>query len=118
MDDMKKQPKWKNFEELAYGIQKDIASDADVKFNKKILGKITGKKRQIDILITKVIGQFNLSIAIECKDYSNAIDVKKIEEICKKILTLKIEPQYLQIEPVINAIKKDTLILCPFLYLF
>lgn len=74
-------PKWKKFEALAAKIQKDLATNAKVVLNDKIMGKKTGDFRQIDISIREHIGQFELLIAMECKDYSRPLDVKDVEEI-------------------------------------
>lgn len=49
-----------------------IYSNAKVKNN-------SGTKREIDILIETEINNFNLKIAIECKDYKTPISVEKIE---------------------------------------
>jgi hypothetical protein len=75
-----KQPKWKSFEELVAKIQADLAGDAVVTHNDKITGKRTGASRQIDVSIRKTVGQFELLIVIDCKDYGRPLDVKDVEE--------------------------------------
>jgi hypothetical protein len=72
-------PKWKRFEKLAYEIQKELAGDADVKLNDSIEGVDSKVARQIDISIRKQIGQYAMLIVIDCKDYSEPLDVKDIE---------------------------------------
>ncbi|MGH9719569.1 MAG: restriction endonuclease [Bryobacteraceae bacterium] len=74
------QPKWKKFEELVAMIQADLAGDAVVTHNDTIIGKKTGARRQIDVSIRKNVGQFDLLIVIECKDYGRPLDVGDIEE--------------------------------------
>lgn len=44
-------PKWKKFETLVAKTQYDLAQNAKVVMNDKILGKKTGDFRQIDISI-------------------------------------------------------------------
>jgi len=73
--------RWQKFEELAAEIQRDLASDAVVKHNDKIRGKITKNIRQIDITIRKKIGQFEMLIVIDCKDYKRKVDVKAVGEV-------------------------------------
>lgn len=74
------QPKWKKFEELVGKIQTDLAGEAVVTPNDQITGKRTGIPRQIDISIRKKVGQFELLIVLECKDYGRPLDVKDVEE--------------------------------------
>ncbi|MBL0717170.1 MAG: restriction endonuclease [Desulfosarcina sp.] len=70
--------KWLIFEKLSTEIQRDLASDAVVKHNDKIRGKITKRLRQVDISIRKKIGQFEMLIVIDCKDYKRKVDVKAV----------------------------------------
>jgi hypothetical protein len=69
---------WRKFEELAAGIQGDLAPDAVVKKNVKLLGR-SGTQRQIDILIEQDTGQFQLRVVIDCKNYKNPVDIKDVE---------------------------------------
>jgi hypothetical protein len=71
--------KWKRFEELVKKVQIDLAPDAVVKINDKIIGIETGTIRQIDISVRQLIGNYDILVAIECKDYSRPVDVKDIE---------------------------------------
>lgn len=36
--------------------------------------------RQVDVLVRQRIGQYERTIAIDCKDYGSPVDVKGIEE--------------------------------------
>lgn len=75
-------PKWKRFEELVAKVQKDFCSEAaTVTVNDKIEGVITGVTRQIDISIRQKIGQYDMLIAIDCKDLAEPVDVKGVEEV-------------------------------------
>ena len=69
---------WKQFEELAASIQTELAPDATVTANAKLLGK-SGTERQIDVLIEKNTGQYRLRIVVDCKDYRHPVDVKAVE---------------------------------------
>jgi len=71
-------PDWKKFEDLAASIQSELAPDANVTANAKLLGK-SGALRQIDILIKQKAGQYDLLIAVDCKDYKNPVDIKDVE---------------------------------------
>jgi hypothetical protein len=74
------QPKWKRFEDLVANIQQELAGDARLTLNDKIIGKHTGVPRQIDLSIRKTVGQFEILIVIDCKDHAKPIDVKSVEE--------------------------------------
>jgi hypothetical protein len=74
------QPKWKHFEELVAKIQADLAGDAIVTHDDRIIGKHTGAERQIDVSIRQHVGQFDILIVIDCKDHNKPLDVKDVEE--------------------------------------
>ena len=70
--------KWQKFEELAADIQSKLSPESTVIHNDKIRGNITGTIRQIDISIRTKVGQFEMLIIIDCKDYKKPVDVKSI----------------------------------------
>jgi hypothetical protein len=74
-------PKWRKFEELVHKIQSDLASDAQVRLDDRIEGALTGTMRQVDISIRRKIGQFEMLIAIDCKDLAQPVDVKDVEGV-------------------------------------
>ena len=43
-------------------------------------GRQSKRKRQIDVLIKQNIGQYEIQIIIDCKDYARPVDVKGVEE--------------------------------------
>ncbi|CAB3665630.1 restriction endonuclease [Paraburkholderia rhynchosiae] len=71
---------WLKLEELVARIQKQLAPEADVQHNVHLLGRITERERQIDILVRQKIGQYEMSIVIDCKDYKKPVDTKGVEE--------------------------------------
>jgi len=71
--------KWKKFEKLVLKVQKDLAPNATVTRNDYIEGKITGRKRQVDISVKQKIGHYDILIAIDCKDLSRPVNVKSVE---------------------------------------
>ena len=73
-------PKWKRFESLVASIQQGFTPDAIVTLDDKIMGRRSGVLRQIDISVRRNVGQFNILIVIDCKDYSNPVDVKDVED--------------------------------------
>jgi hypothetical protein len=71
--------KWKRFEQLAAEIQREISPDAEVSTNQQIAGKRSGQSRQIDIVVKQKVGQFEILIIIDCKDYKHPLDVRDVE---------------------------------------
>lgn len=66
--------KWRKFEEVVASIQKNIAPNAKIIHDEKIIGK-SGTERQIDITIRYHIGQFNILVVVDCKDWKNPVDI-------------------------------------------
>ena len=71
---------WKEFEILVAKIQKELAVDSIVTHNDKIIGRKSNQIRQIDVSIRSKIGQFDVLIIIDCKDYAEPVDIKAVEE--------------------------------------
>ncbi|WED44610.1 restriction endonuclease [Legionella cardiaca] len=71
--------KWKAFEDLVAKVQADLAPEATIKLDQKIVGRISRRKRQIDILVQKNIGNYLINIVIECKDLKGPVNVKSVE---------------------------------------
>jgi len=76
----KSDSKWKRFETLVAKLQQEFSPNANVTLNDKIMGRRSGIERQIDISVRQTIGQFEMLVVIDCKDYSKALDVKSVEE--------------------------------------
>ena len=72
-------PEWREFEKLAADIQRQLAPGARVETNIKLQGKRSGIERQIDIFVQQTVGQYEIRIIIDCKDYKKPVDVKDIE---------------------------------------
>lgn len=84
-------PKRRNrFQNLVALIEKSLASDASV-ISPKLLMDSCGIQREIDILILSKIGQRNIRIGIECRDWQRKADVTWIDQIIGKYLDLHID---------------------------
>ena len=71
---------YKDLEKLVAKIQQDLAPNAEVIHDVHLTGRKSGRKRQIDILVRDRIGQYEIQIVIDCKDYKKPADVKSVEE--------------------------------------
>jgi len=67
-------------EQLVQRIQQQLAPKADVLHNVKMMGRNSGVNRQIDVLVQERVGQYDIKIVIDCKDYKHPVDVKGVEE--------------------------------------
>lgn len=70
----------KGLEILVAQIQKQLAPDAEVVHNVKLPSRTTSAMRQIDVLVRQRIGQYEMNIVIDSKDYKTPVDVKGVEE--------------------------------------
>jgi len=71
---------WEQLEILVAQIQKELAPDAIVEHNVRMKGQVTGELRQIDVLVKQNIGQYEMLVIIDCKDYKAPVNVKSVEE--------------------------------------
>ncbi len=77
MNNENSRPKWKKFEKFVESIQRDLTPQAEVQHNVFIKGK-SGVNRQIDIAVKYNLGQFNLLVVIDTKDWKNPIDINDV----------------------------------------
>lgn len=77
---MTAKPKWKRFEDLAAHIQHTLAPDATIERNLRVRGKHAGVFRDVDIAVRTRVAQYELFVAIDCKDYRRPVDVKAVEQ--------------------------------------
>jgi hypothetical protein len=70
----------RELEILVARIQRQLAPKAEVLHDVKLDGRCSGRKRQIDVLVHEKIGQYDIKIVIDCKDYRVPVDVKSVEE--------------------------------------
>lgn len=71
---------YRELEILVAKIQKQLAPDAEVLHDQKLSGRHSNVKRQIDVLVRQRIGQYEMTIVIDCKDYNKPVDTKGVEE--------------------------------------
>jgi hypothetical protein len=71
--------KWETFEKLVARVQEDLAPGVSVKLNQKLPGRNSETSRQVDILVQKMVGNYCVSIVIECKDHKRPVNVKQVE---------------------------------------
>ncbi|MGB7194234.1 MAG: restriction endonuclease [Collimonas pratensis] len=80
---------WRDLEHLVANIQRGLAPEASVEHNVKVMGKDSEIERQIDIYVKQQIGQYTMTIAIDCKDYKRPVDVKGVEEFAGMVQDIR-----------------------------
>lgn len=70
---------YKKLEKLVAKIQKDLAPHSKISHNVRLPGK-SGAQRQVDVLVEDKIGQYDIRIVLDCKDYKTPVDIKDVEE--------------------------------------
>lgn len=78
--------KGKLLEQLVCSLEKALAQNKNVLVEspKRVPDKITGKKREHDVVLTIKQGHHQMMVAIECRDRSRPITVNQVEGFSKK----------------------------------
>ncbi|WP_299826872.1 restriction endonuclease [uncultured Roseobacter sp.] len=71
---------FEDLEKLVAKIQSELAPTAEILHNQRIPGRLSGRTRQIDVLVKDRVGQYEILIVIDCKDYKKRADVRSVEE--------------------------------------
>lgn len=69
----------RELELLVTKIQAGLSPHAEVTHDARLMGRSSKRERQIDVLVRQRIGQYEMTIVIDCKDHARPIDVKGIE---------------------------------------
>lgn len=67
---------WKAFELLAQKIQQDLAPEATVTIDEKVVGKKTGVSHQCDLVLRSKVGQLDYTCVFECKDHAEPVGLE------------------------------------------
>lgn len=78
-------PKWKKFEKLVSTLHLIDSEDAILKYDDTIIGKRTGRKRQIDISIKFKHSFYSYLLVIECKNYKSNVPISEVEAFKTKL---------------------------------
>src|SRR5262245_41625555 len=70
----------RDLEILVAKIQAQFSPDAEVLHDIRLLGRLSQQSRQIDVRVRQNIGQYQMTIVIDSKDYARPVDVKGVEE--------------------------------------
>ncbi|WP_418499717.1 restriction endonuclease [Flagellimonas sp.] len=80
----------KSLEKTIRLIQETLKDSENTKiFSNYKIENESGQKREIDILVVSSINNFDIKIAIECKDFNKKVPVKEIESFASKCDRIK-----------------------------
>lgn len=72
--------KWKRFEKLAEKIFRELSPKAKIKWDDKILGCLSKRKRQIDVSIQINMNGENILIIVQAKNWKNPAGIDAVEK--------------------------------------
>ncbi|MCX6866129.1 MAG: restriction endonuclease, partial [Verrucomicrobia bacterium] len=75
----------KKFEFLTANLQRQFAGGSNVQQNAKILGRHSGKKREVDVAIRTSVAGESLLIAVECRRRGRKSDIAEVEAFASKL---------------------------------
>jgi Restriction endonuclease len=75
---------WLAFERLAQQIQSDLAPDAQVTHNERLIGK-SGVEHQCDLVLRSKIGQLDFICVIECKDKRSKVNLETVRAFTSRL---------------------------------
>jgi hypothetical protein len=72
-------PQWREYEAYVFGTLQRLVPGATVRQNVRLTGTKTGHSRQIDVLVERKLGSFDVKIAVDCKCYKRKVNVNDVE---------------------------------------
>lgn len=80
----KKKPEWEELEIIVTKIQKQLAPEADVRHNHRVVGK-SGRRRKLDVTISQKVSSFPVFIVFDCKRHSKSVKLKDVAAFAMQI---------------------------------
>jgi len=81
-------PLWQRYEQSVRTMLSTLDPAAKVIHNKHVTGRLSGKKRQIDVLATgTVVGQ-EVTVAVECKRHGRPSTIQLVDQFIGKLLDI------------------------------
>ncbi|MCT9109453.1 restriction endonuclease [Streptomyces mirabilis] len=81
-------PLWQRYEQSVRTMLSTLDPAAKVIHNEHVAGRLSGKKRQIDVLATgTVVGQ-EVTVAVECKRHGRPSTIQLVDQFIGKLLDI------------------------------
>ena len=81
-------PEWKQFEAQVARLVDSLDEGSLVENDKNVRGKISGRQRQIDVLVTGSLAGMPIQVVFECKHYGRAVGIGVVDELVGKLADL------------------------------
>jgi hypothetical protein len=82
---------WSRYEDQVFEACKIAFPNALVEKNAKVRGRFSGRSRQIDVLITEMVGGQKQLMVVDCKLYNKKADIKKVESFIAMVADIGAE---------------------------
>lgn len=76
---------WRRFEKRVADIQKQLTPNANVQHDDHIYGHDSEQYRQVDVSVKIKIGQYDLLIAMSCKNWAAPVDIDEVDSFSNVI---------------------------------
>ena len=86
MGKKKDTPEWRLFEQQVARFLRAMDENAQVLWNQKVVGRLSGTPRQIDALITGTFAGEAVTFIAECKRYGSPLGIDLVDELVGKTL--------------------------------
>lgn len=80
----KNKPEWELLEIIVADIQRQLASNAEVRHNHKVVGK-SGRKRKLDVTVSQKVGTSPLFIVFDCKKHKRTVKLKDVAAFSEQL---------------------------------
>ncbi|MEU7712961.1 restriction endonuclease [Micromonospora chalcea] len=86
--DSRKDPLWQRYEQSVRHFLSDLDPSAQVTHNKKVEGRLSQSKRQVDVWAVGSVVGVDVVVAIECKRYRRPVTVETIDQFVGKLIDI------------------------------
>lgn len=84
-------PQWREFERNVADLISKLDTGAIQTRNAKLTGILSGRQREVDVLIEGTLAGSSVRISVECKSYNHSIGIGKIDEFVGKLHDLDVD---------------------------
>lgn len=79
-------PKWRVYEKAVAEYVRQLDPGVTVEHDQRLPGLLSGRPRQIDVLVRGKLAGETILIVWECKDYTRAVGLGTVEEFIAKLV--------------------------------
>ena len=85
------EPQWRRFELDVAALTAKMDPAAVVQHDQTAIRRVSGRRRQVDVLVSGFIGGCPLSVAIECKSSPKPLEISAVDEFAGKLIDLGVD---------------------------